>query len=529
VRQYLAIAKQALPAVALWALIISCAQIRGLEGGAKDTRAPQLIAVDPPNLTRNFSSGTIVFTFDEYVQINNLAQELIVSPPLKTMPVATVRKRSVELQLNEALLPNTTYVFQFGNAITDFTEGNKSELMYVVSTGPEIDSLEIRGNVSSVWTGKQEEGVRVMCFADTSTQVFKAAPRYLAKTDQNGNFTLPYLSEGKYHLVAIKESSENYLPDPGEAIAFADSLIAAADSSALVNLYLSVPREAFAGIEKFSTDSTGRLCIAWPADSSALRVNAGRDGLNVLQLGRHTNDSLLFWLSGDTRDQMEKVQVLYRDSVLDTLYVPYFSEAVQRAMKPKQESSKVRPRDPLRITWPVPVQEVGACQVSVMLPDSSRAIYPLSATSSPWISELVHPPFPQGKIVLEGPAGCTQSIHGALSDSLKMEWLVLSPKDMGTLALRMESEATKTLLLQVTDTKGVIIAMEPVQIPGTWSRKEMMPGDYEIRLIEDTDGDGVWDPANFELRAQPERVWVYSGKVSVRANWDLDLRWPLEP
>jgi hypothetical protein len=529
VRAFFTIAKQALPAVSLWAIIISCAQIRGLEGGAKDTRPPQLIAVNPPNLTRNFSSNTIVFTFDEYVQINNLAQELIVSPPLKSLPVAVVRKRSVELTLNEALLPNTTYVFQFGNAITDYTEGNKSDLMYVLSTGSDIDSLEIRGNVSSVWTGKQEEAVRVMCFADTSTQVFKGAPRYLAKSDQNGNFTLPYLAAGKYHLVAIKESSENYLPDPGEAIAFADSLIAAADSSALVNLHLSVPREAFAGIQKFSTDSTGRLCIAWPADSSALRVKAGRRELSVLELGRLTNDSLLFWLSGETRDQMEKVYVMHNDSVLDTLYVPYFSEAVQRPMKPRQEISKARPRDALRITWPIPVQDVTACSLSITMPDSSRVTYALSATSSPWISELVHPPFPPGKITLEGPAGCVKSIHGAPSDTLKMEWLVLSPRDMGTLVLRMESEATKTLLLQVADIKGVILAAESVQVPGVWMRKEMMTGDYEIRLIEDTDRDGVWDPANIELRKQPERVWVYSGKVSVRANWDLDLLWPLDP
>jgi hypothetical protein len=100
---------------------------------------------------------------------------------------------------------------------------------------------------------------------------------------------------------------------------------------------------------------------------------------------------------------------------------------------------------------------------------------------------------------------------------------------MGTLVLRMESEATKTLLLQVADIKGVILAEESVQVPGVWMRKEMMTGDYEIRLIEDTDRDGVWDPANIELRKQPERVWVYSGKVSVRANWDLDLRWPLDP
>jgi hypothetical protein len=529
VRQYFSIVKQALPAVALWAMIISCAQIRGLEGGAKDTRPPQLIAVNPPNLTRNFSSNTIVFTFDEYVQINNLAQELIVSPPLKSLPVAVVRKRSVELTLNEALLPNTTYVFQFGNAITDYTEGNKTDLLYVLSTGSDIDSLEIRGNVSSVWTGKQEEAVRVMCFADTSTQVFKGAPRYLAKSDQNGNFTLPYLSAGKYHLVAIKESSENYLPDPGEAVAFADSLITAADSAALINLHLSVPREAFAGIEKFNTDSTGRLCIAWPADSSGLRVMAGREDLSVLALGRYTNDSLLFWLSGETRDQMEKVRVMRNDSVLDTLYIPYFSEAVQRSMKPRQETSKVRPRDALRITWPAPLRDVAACEVSVMLPDSSKAVYPLSPTSSPWVSELVHPPFPPGKISVEGPAGCVNNIHGAPSDSLKMEWLVLSPRDMGTLVLRMESEETKTLLLQVVDTKGGIIGAEPVQVPGVWMRKEMMTGDYEIRLIEDKDRDGAWDPANIELRRQPERVWVYSGKVSVRANWDLDLRWPLDP
>ncbi|MDQ6888749.1 MAG: hypothetical protein M3Z56_00510, partial [Bacteroidota bacterium] len=46
------------------------------------------------------------------------------------------------------------------------------------------------------------------------------------------------------------------------------------------------------------------------------------------------------------------------------------------------------------------------------------------------------------------------------------------------------------------------------------------PGDYELRILDDTNGNGKWDPGNYELKKQPEKVYSISQKINIRANWE---------
>jgi uncharacterized protein (DUF2141 family) len=53
-----------------------------------------------------------------------------------------------------------------------------------------------------------------------------------------------------------------------------------------------------------------------------------------------------------------------------------------------------------------------------------------------------------------------------------------------------------------------------------WSAKLFKPGDYEIRILEDANKNGVWDPGNYQLKLQPEKVYAVSKKINIRADWD---------
>ena len=53
----------------------------------------------------------------------------------------------------------------------------------------------------------------------------------------------------------------------------------------------------------------------------------------------------------------------------------------------------------------------------------------------------------------------------------------------------------------------------------------LSPGKYRARLINDTNGNGVWDTGNYEERLQPEMVYYYPQIVDLKALWQLEQDW----
>jgi hypothetical protein len=97
---------------------------------------------DPPNRSLHFEKNRIEIRFDEFVQLNNVRQELVVSPPLEEKPVVRIKKKTMIVDLKSALHENTTYTLNFGEAIADLNQGNVLEnYEYVFSTGDYIDCL----------------------------------------------------------------------------------------------------------------------------------------------------------------------------------------------------------------------------------------------------------------------------------------------------------------------------------------------------------------------------------------------------
>jgi len=50
------------------------------------------------------------------------------------------------------------------------------------------------------------------------------------------------------------------------------------------------------------------------------------------------------------------------------------------------------------------------------------------------------------------------------------------------------------------------------------------PGEYDLRVLYDTNGNLRWDPGQFfGKRVQPEKVAPIKKKFTVKANWDNDV------
>ncbi|HET9432089.1 MAG TPA: Ig-like domain-containing protein, partial [Chitinophagaceae bacterium] len=140
-----------------------CANIVPPSGGPKDSLPPLLRKAEPGDSTLNFTGTRLSFTFDEYVEIQNIQQELLVSPTPRNTPVVNWRLNTVTVRLRDSLEPNTTYTLNFGNAIKDLNEGNVlKDFSYTFSTGSYLDSLKLRGNVVLAETGKTDTTMIVM-------------------------------------------------------------------------------------------------------------------------------------------------------------------------------------------------------------------------------------------------------------------------------------------------------------------------------------------------------------------------------
>ena len=138
-------------------MVSGCAQIMAPTGGYRDSLPPILVNTNPKQPAINFKGNRITLYFDEYVQLQDIQQNLLVSPtPIKN-PYIDSKLKTVTIRLRDTLEPNTTYTINLGNSIQDINESNVlKDFRYVFSTGSSIDSLFFTGKVQLAETRKTD-------------------------------------------------------------------------------------------------------------------------------------------------------------------------------------------------------------------------------------------------------------------------------------------------------------------------------------------------------------------------------------
>lgn len=436
-----------------------CAQIGMPTGGLRDSLPPVLLKSSPPNNTIHFSGKNITFTFDEYVHLQDIQKYLLISPIPKTVPNINAKLKTVSIRIRDTLQPNTTYSFQLGDAIQDINENNPlHNFTYIFSTGSYIDSLTLSGKVILAETGKADSTLLVFLYNNLEdSAVYKEKPRYVARLDSSGRYTFKNLASGIYHLFALKdESGLRMYNNKTQLFAFADSSVHIAETNEPVTLYA------------YREEREEKRPSSPPSASS----------------GKKNEEKVLNFTTSLAQGQQDLLSPL----------------TLSFAVPLKNfDSTKIILTDTLfQTTFPAAV--------------SIDTTFKQVTISAAWTDNT-----PYRLLIDKDFAADTLGSELPHTDTLKFD--SKKESDYGSIKITFTNlQKIKNPVLQFVQNNEVSFS---APLAGAlFSRKLFKPGEYEIRLLDDENHNGVWDPGNYDLRKQPELVTPVPKKIAIRANWD---------
>lgn len=518
-------------------LMISCARQGTPAGGERDSEAPILISVSPEAGTINFKETEVVFTFNEYVRLDNINQQLIISPALEKDPDFKIKKRSIIMVLKTPLDSNTTYNFNFGNAIVDVNEGNPlKDFTYVISTGTYVDSLKLGGKVINAYSSAPVKDITVMVY-DTSANdstPFKKKPNYISKTNALGEFKLNNLKSGQFKVIAVSDANKDLKYQPSEEIAFTEEL--QSSDTAYTRIGLRLFRQMPAALEivskKLEEQRKLTIGISQECESCKLVEPAGQNF--IFSNWKDANsDSLYAQLTRlDDRDSL--VFFLQKDSIVDTAVI-YPGKVKKVDPKPlsfyPEFNGLAEGGGPAYFSFLEPIINIDkADSVRIMRKDSTFFYTRLKADSlkiKRYYLDFI--PEYQSSYTVYWPDSSFFTLYDNYNAQDTLAFGVQKLEFYGNLSFNVDNELKEPAILLFTNGKdGSVIQRKLNRGKNKVDFLLLEPGKYSVSVIVDENGNGKWDAGNYLQKVQPETVINFKEAVEVRSNWEMELDWKLE-
>ncbi|QOI96780.1 MAG: Ig-like domain-containing protein [Flammeovirgaceae bacterium] len=561
-------------AVCLAQLSFSCAKQTTPTGGPKDEGAPQLIRSVPANRQTNFKGDQIELVFDEYVQVNNAREQIVIVPTVGKKFEAIARKNKVTIKLNSTLLDTTTYTINFRESIQDLTEKNPAKnLKLAFSTGPHIDSLFIKGTVKDLLKGVPAENFTVAIAPLNDTfNIFNHTAQFFTLTDKEGEFAIENIKRGNYRLYAFEDKNKNLKVDSrSESFAFVSdtlSLTQSINSQVLYAIRLDMRPIRLISAKPIANHFLVRLNKGYSTSTiqsvlkeykvqydipefSSLRFYNTLTGLDSLPVRLVLTDSLLntldttlyisfnktslqkdrFELKPQNMSYVENKQLVKGELVFtkpvahlvyDSIYiradslttVKFTSEdftwdATNTIAKINKPLTKALDLTAIKVSRNNPNQQ------SPRLPgqDTRRA----TSGAKPAIKPTASKPYNQLIIA----KGAFISVEGDTVGHTSQPFSVTKPENTATLLV--EAVGAGNIIVQLLNADYKVVTESTLKKPRF---DNLLPGEYQIRVVLDKNDNGKWDPGNYHLNIEPEMITFYtddtgSKKLNLKANWEL--------
>ena len=510
-------------------IMLNCANRGTPQGGPKDETPPEILNSEPENFSVGFDTDEITITFDEYVRVKDLQKNLIISPPMKTLPEITPlgsASKEINIKIFDTLLPNTTYAFNFGESIVDNNESNPYPFYkYVFSTGSYIDSLSVGGVVTDAFDKKPEEFVSVMLYEVDSTFtdsiIYKEKPKYITNTlDSTSTFQLENLKAGKYLMIALKDNNSNYTFEQSE------------DKIGFIRNFITIPTDSVYSISLFKEEINFKALraklisgnkIAFGVEGSAenvkikplfsvpdnfkfqIKKDAKSDSLHLFYNPHIKQDSLVFKISKN--NIIDTVTVRIRELPKDSLIITNAPKGIIDFL------------DTFKVKGNVPFVNYDTTKIKLINKDSIPVSYTASLDTINNTFEFNFNKEEEQLYRFQFLPGAFTDIFEHQNDTLNYKVTTRTKSDYGNVRLTLKN-ATYPVIVQLTNEKGEMKYEKYLTDAELLDFRDIKPAKYMIRILFDSNKNGKYDSGNYLKKEFPERVSYYPDILDVRAGWD---------
>ena len=128
------------------------------------------------------------------------------------------------------------------------------------------------------------------------------------------------------------------------------------------------------------------------------------------------------------------------------------------------------------------------------------------------------------KLVIDSAA--MVDVYGLDNARLEHEFTTKKSDDYSAVSFNISGLDGRKAVVEVLSTSDAPVASAPVE--GNLATIEYLkPGTYYARLFIDANGDGKWTTGSIADSIQPEEVYYYPKKVTLKKNWTIEQSWDI--
>ncbi len=562
-------------------VIGSCAnRAQGPTGGPKDETPPKVVRSVPEQGAVNFTKNVIQVFFDENIQLEKAQDNIVVSPVQITPPEIKGNGKLVTITFQDDIKDSTTYSVYFGDAIVDLNEKNAlKNYNFAFSSGSTIDTLAFSGYLLQADNLEPVAKTLVGVHSNLSDTAILTLPfDRISRTNEHGFFKIGNLKPGSYKVFALGDVNRDYYYQPGESVAFTDSLIVPyvsreylpdtlwrdslhIDTIRMLEKTVNYPNNI---VLRYFKDAKKRqyLVKSDRPESTKLQLifNTKQDSLpkfhalnysldkGILVQNNLTNDTINYWLKDTALSTIDtlatQIDYMHTDSLgklvpkSDTVYFVSRNlsrntkgKLVVKAKKGLDFKSNINPSfdvyQKIVLDFAYPVDSIHSAGINLFhLVDSTRKSVPYDLSvldsagskyqlSYPWLSQNSY------ELVLDSAA--FTDIYGKQSEAWSGPFKIKSLEEYSAIRIVL-TNADSLGILQVLDSKENVIRQAKVNPSGNLF-EYLKPDSYFIRMIIDENQNGLWDSGSLKDKIHAEDVFYFPKKITLKANWEQEESW----
>ena len=607
-------------------ILAACASIGRPTGGEYDIEPPKFVTSNPLPRSTGHNDNRITIDFNENIKVEDAINKVVVSPAQKAIPKISANGRRLTIDIQDSLVPNTTYTIDFSDAIRDLNEGNELDGFAIdFATGDSIDSLRISGMMFEARTLEPAQGMIVGVYSNLSDTAITTLPmERIAKTNQLGQFTIRGIKPGIYRLFAVNDINRDYHWDRSEDVAFYDSLIVPLVTPKSVNdtlkthdglndsivvrhgveflpndILLTWFNEGYKAqyLQDYSREERRKITIQFAAQSDTLPtitlLNEPRQGYDINKwaiLSRsENNDTLNYYITDTLVSNLDTLKLAMRYLRTDTLQnltwgddtirviykAPKVNTKELEKKKKKEEERKAEERkkfeelgdtlaldslDSIASIPPIPqlthidIKAKSGTSQDVNLPVYIEFNQPIDTIirqglhfeqlrDTLW-DTITMPDFkmvnshnrmlynfnhqwePATKYRFTIDSACVVGAYNEWNTPFKHEFTTRALEDYSALFLNI-SGVDSCGIVELLGSDDKVIRTAPVENSSA-AIEYLQPATYYLRLYIDRNRNGKWDTGSVNEMTQPEEVYYYPKKITLKKNWDVEQSWNID-